>query len=294
MLGELAALSSAILWAVAVEIFSHHREAVPAVVTNLFKCGVAALLFLVVNLINATGVHIFSPEVGILVVSGFLGIGLGDTAFMSSLRYLDPTDALLLFMMAPVFASLFAFFTIGETLTLTQCTGIGIVLFGVCVAIYSKRSHVSAHAPLARKGVLLALTAAAAQGAGAVMSRYALTSSPLTPPMTSLIRLLSGLVTILLLIWIGVFKVRFEKKLQQPRLVFSHLLLATFLGTFVGIWCQQFALSRTSAGIAQTLSSTSPVFSSLIGIFRGRRVQLKFIVATAIVFLGIWLLLRAK
>ena len=41
---------------------------------------------------------------------------------------------------------------------------------------------------------------------------------------------------------------------------FGLLFVATFLGTFLGIWLMNAGLRYTHTGIASTLSSTSPIF----------------------------------
>jgi drug/metabolite transporter (DMT)-like permease len=60
--------------------------------------------------------------------------------------------------------------------------------------------------------------------------------------------------------------------LKEPNRLFL-LVLAAFMGTFLGIWLQQLSLKYAVAGIAQTLSSTSPLFVLPIAILLGEQVS---------------------
>ena len=65
------------------------------------------------------------------------------------------------------------------------------------------------------------------------------------------------------------------------------ILFAAFAGTYLGIWLQQTAIKFTAAGIALTLTNTSPLFVLPIAIWMGEQVSLRAIVGVAIAIAGI-------
>ncbi len=99
-------------------------------------------------------------------------------------------------------------------------------------------------------------------------------------------------------LWVVVFLLgRLRESLRPLRepTQFGWLLLATFLGTFLGIWFQVAGLRYTaSAGVASTLSSTSPLFVLPLAFFvlheslslRAILGALLAVVGVALLFLG--------
>jgi drug/metabolite transporter (DMT)-like permease len=73
--------------------------------------------------------------------------------------------------------------------------------------------------------------------------------------------------------------------------ILGAVVFAAFASTFLGIWLQQTALKFTAAGIAQTLSATSPLFVLPIVIWMGEVVSLRAFVGVVISLVGVGLLL---
>ena len=87
-LGQSLALMTAIVWACAVILFKKSGETVHPIALNLFKNILALVLFLPTLWIF--GETLFRPapagEYLLLMFSGILGIGVGDTLFFKSLN----------------------------------------------------------------------------------------------------------------------------------------------------------------------------------------------------------------
>ena len=70
----------------------------------------------------------------------------------------------------------------------------------------------------------------------------------------------------------------------------SQLITATFLGTYLGMWLQQTAFKFSQAGIATTLSSTSPIFILPFAILTKERLSPRAILGAFVAIGGVTLL----
>jgi drug/metabolite transporter (DMT)-like permease len=81
-----------------------------------------------------------------------------------------------------------------------------------------------------------------------------------------------------------------EFKLMRSPRFFAVLAGTSFASTFLAIWLQQIALKFTAAGIAQSLTSTSPLFVIPIAMARGEQVSSRAIAGVLMALGGVWLL----
>ena len=79
-------------------------------------------------------------------------------------------------------------------------------------------------------------------------------------------------------------------KHRQSKQMWGVLVLATFTGTYLGIWLQQVSLKFTEAGIAQTLFSTSPIFVLPMVVLLGERISFRAALGAFIALAGVGLL----
>jgi drug/metabolite transporter (DMT)-like permease len=290
MRGELAALGAAFLWSVATVLFGQVGKQVPPLVLNLAK-GVVAIALVVVTLIvlqrAPTGLD--GRAWGLLLVSGGLGIGVGDTLYFTSINRLGPRRALLLETLAPPLAALLALGLLGENLSLRDWAGIGLTLLGV-VWVISERLPAGASMVRPRWqdtvfGALAALTSAVA----AVLSRAALVDTAIDPLWGTLLRLTGGLI-ILLVILRNQGPLPTPRQILPNRRVLGWLVLAAFLGTYLGIYLQQTAFKFAATGIAQSLLATSPLFVLPLAAAMGDRVSLRAVGGALLALVGVGLL----
>lgn len=290
MRGELAALGAAFLWAVATVLFGQVGKQVPPLVLNLAK-GIVALTLVVVTLIvlqrAPTGLD--GRAWGLLLASGGLGIGVGDTLYFTSINRLGPRRALLLETLAPPLAALLALGVLGETLSLRDWAGIGITLLGVAWVI-SERLPTGATMRRPRwQDTIFGVFAALTSAVGAVLSRAALADTTIDPLWGTLLRLTGGLI-ILLVILRSQGPLPTPKQILPNRRVLGWLVLAAFLGTYLGIYLQQTAFKFAATGIAQSLLATSPLFVLPLAAAMGDRVSLRAVGGALLALVGVGLL----
>lgn len=231
--------------------------------------------------------------VGLLLLSGAIGIGLGDTAYFEALNSLGARRGLLMESLAPPLTALLALLFLQERLSGAAWLGIGLTVAGVAWVIIERSPDraIAHYRPL--RGVAFGLVAALGQASGAVLSRAALSTTDISPLWGTLIRLVAGL--LVLLLWLACKPpqlIRVGKEVGQLRSPhFLGIVTATaFASTFLGIWLQQTALKFAPAGIAQSLLATSPLFVIPIAVALGDRVSVRAVLGVLVAIAGIWLL----
>ncbi len=309
MTGELAALGAAFLWAVASIIFADITIHIKAINLNLIK-GLLACVFMIALLLSGSLLGAAEIRLGslfaisgqkllLLVASGMIGIGIGDTAYFACLRRIGPQKGLMLESVAPVIAALLAIALFSEYLPFSAWIGILLTTIGVILVIRLSRSPL--HYASSVVGILFGLAAATAQAAGVVLSRMALADGDVDPLASSLLRLAAGL--FILTLWLRVRScLSKDASKHQPigraivlisaQRLAGKMLLAVFIGTFCAIWLQQVSLRYTSAGVAQTMLAACPLFAMLIGVFQGQKQAAGVWLGLSLGLLGIGLLLR--
>lgn len=292
--GEIAALSAALLWAISSLLYVGLGKRMSPLWLNLSKSCIAIGLILLTLMLrqDASPQFDFGSFV-LLLLSGAIGIGFGDSVFFESLTCLGARRALLLEAIAPPLSAFLAVLWLQEQLGLTAWLGIVLTVAGVAWVVVERTPDQIQGQIQLKRGVLLGLLAAFAQASGAVLSRAALVDTTVSPLWSSLIRLVAGVVA--LLIWL-LGRQHSWQNLQplRARNFLLILVLASFAGTYLGIWLQQTALKYTATGIAQALVATSPLFIIPIAVATGERVSLRAIVGAIIALAGIWLLFLAK
>jgi drug/metabolite transporter (DMT)-like permease len=289
--GELAALSSALLWAIASVIYQRVGERIPPLELNLLK-GILALALLALTLFFA-GDPPASLEllaVGLLLLSGAVGIGLGDTAFFQALAYLGARRTLLLGILAPPLAALLALIFLDEHLTPGGWAGMTVTVVGVAWVVTERLPGSEETPQYLLRGIAFGLLATLAQASGVVLSRAAFVQTSVSPLWAATLRLAAGMV--ILLIWIPLAHQPLGRWRQKGHLgpLWGRLVVAVFFGTYLAVWLQQVALRFTSTGIAQTLFSTSPLFVLPLAAWSGEWVSARAVLGAVVALVGVALL----
>lgn len=291
--GELAALSAALIWAIASVIYIGMGRQLSPLILNLVK-GLIAIAFLLLTLLlqGEPLPPISLSAIGLLCLSGVIGIGFGDTAYFEALNCLGARRALVLEAAAPPLAAVMALVFLQERLGLGAWLGIALTIAGVAWVVV-ERTVAEGQPQRLWRGTVFGLLAALGQASGVVLSRAVLAGTTIDPLWSSLIRLVAG--GLVLLVWLSLQRRTWQdlKPLRSPR--FLLILTGTaFASTDLAIWLQQVSLKYATAGIAQALSATSPLFVIPIAIAMGEKISRRAIVGVLIALIGIWLLFSWK
>lgn len=291
MIGEIAALSTALCWAVAARMFRILGNHFSPLALNFWK-GLAAIgILLVITQFFVPPAELSNHAIYWLLFSGVIGIGLGDTFFFQALNKIGDSQSILVAeTLAPIFTALLAMAWISEWLTWQQWLGIAVVLFSVDVIIKIQKRHEQQTFVLS--GYVYAGLAALCQAVGAVISRDILTSTGVDAFNASQVRLLGGLAIIVLLM-IGT-KQRWLPSTDNAKRTWWFFAGATVIGTFAALYLQMVAFTYTKAAIVQTLFATSVILSLVVAKILGEKVNGKTVIWSVIALAGVAVLVGAE
>jgi drug/metabolite transporter (DMT)-like permease len=275
--GEAVCLLTALLWAVAVALFRGPVLAHGARAVNLVKLLLGATLqgLTVLALGQA---HVLSAAstrtILLLVVSGVIGLAMGDTALFGAVARLGVHRTLLLQTLAPIFAALVAWGWQGELPTPHELIGAAVILAGVALVVAPGRGQITS-TPATPKvatplvaGVLLGVLAAMGQGVGLVLAKEGMIEMPVVP--ASFLRLAAAAVGLTLLTATPLRVMQVRKLFTAPILL-RRVVPATLLGTYVALFLMMLGIALAPAAIAATLLSVSPIYGLLIDTFVHRQ-----------------------
>lgn len=291
IIGQLAALSAALFWALATLLYNRSSLHLSAAQLNLVKGLVACPLLLASLYLFGLGfeLDLQSPALWLLLLSGVIGITIGDTCYFSALRRLGPWHTILLEYLAPPFAAVLAWLFLKERLSLLEMIAAFTVIAGVIFVLSEKRMQ-STPMRISRPGLAFAIAAAWCQAVGLVMAFHALQAFDINALQAALVRLGGG--TLALTIGLIMFapKLLFTTKQALAKTRLLPLMVAIFFGTFMAIGLQQLAIAYVTPGIAQTLLATAPLFMIVISLIQGKPLSLRALGGTLLALAGIALL----
>ncbi len=141
-LGDLAALTTAVAWSVAVIFFRKAGLAVKPMLLNLYKSVIASLLFLLMLAISGES---WLPDLSAenwlrLMISAFFGITIGDLLFLASLERLGAGFQAIVDCMYAPFIIVLAFVMLDESLPAWTIGGGALVVSAVLVGASQRGS----------------------------------------------------------------------------------------------------------------------------------------------------------
>jgi drug/metabolite transporter (DMT)-like permease len=300
MIGEAAALGAALCWALGSHLFHRiGRDAeVPPGALNFGKC-VTALAML-----GATSIVVRGPSLpalpegtlGWLVLSGVLGLAIGDSAYFASMALIGVRRALLLLSTAPVLAAIGGAIFLHEALGVRDVAAIAAVLAGVAIVVNEQdaRPGPAITKERAAFGVLAGVGAGLGQASGSLTTRVAMNRG-VGSLDTATVRLVAGVLAMLLVATATRRLAPWTNTLARPRLL-AAIAGSAFVGTYGGMWLSQVAIGHASStAVAATLLATSPIFALPLGRWlEGERITPRALGGTALAIAGLGALTLGK
>ena len=274
-------------------------QRIPPLQLNFLKGIIAVILLVITIVIRGEFISGIPPlPLFLLLLSGIIGIGLGDVAFLAAINALGARRVLLIGTLTPPITAILATFFLQERLNSSAWCGILVTIIGVAWVVTERTPDANNNQNKdinLLQGISLGLLYAISGGVGAVLSRAAFASASVSPLWAALLRLSSAVIFLVGWGWLRTLKgVAFSfDSLNSSRPLGKTIMtaiFASFCGTFLGIWLQQTAIKLTAVGIASTLLQTSPLFVIPLAIWMGEKVTLRAIAGVLVAILGIGLL----
>ena len=289
MIGIISALGAAISWTYACFIWRSQTEKYKSLDINLVKNIVAFLIFLpsFINFNYSTDLkHII-----ILLLSGIIRIGLGDTFYLKSLQTIGTRKTLSVETLSPLIAAFLGGIFINENLTVKSWIGIFIISLSLFLILRKKTDFIAKNSTFIEKNnfriYLYPFLSVLCAVFGGLFSRIVFLESDLSPIHTTELRLLGAIIFLITLkrLRLNFYLSKLEKN-QQKR-----FLISIFLGTNVGILLQQIVFKSLPLGIGWTLLSISPIISLFFANKEEMKITNGIILFTGLLFLGLSLII---
>tara|TARA_B100000212_G_scaffold322279_1_gene281517 strand:- start:22 stop:906 length:885 start_codon:yes stop_codon:yes gene_type:complete len=289
-LGIFSALGASLSWTYACFVWrsqTHHNSSLDI---NLLKNLFAFIFFAPVFFIFQDIVEF--KFLILLLLSGVIGIGFGDTFYLKSLQLIGTRKTLSIEALSPIFAAFSGGLFINEYLSVKSWIGIVFVSISIIYILKNNNNLIDKNYNFytnyfAFRNYIYSFLSVICAVIGALLSRYVFLETNLNPLQTTEIRLLGSLI---FLIIISKFKVNFFiKDLKSTEKV--KFILSILLGTNIGIYLQQLVFKNLPLGIGWTILSTSPIFSLFLAKREEGKLSNKTITWTIFLFLGISLII---
>ncbi|MGB5107474.1 MAG: DMT family transporter [Candidatus Zixiibacteriota bacterium] len=292
--GELFALGTAFLWAFGSILFSYAGRRVGAFTVNAIRIPIAATFLTLLSLLIQR--EVFSPAIagqqyGWLTFSAFLGLIIGDGCHFRAMVILGPRVASLLAASTPIFAVVFSWLALDQSLGPIHLGGIAVTLAGlVWVSLERNAKTFGAEEGGSKvRGYMYAGIGAVGQATGLIAAKIGMQEN-LSPLSASMIRMMAATMMIWLVV-AGRGKIKKTVGDLSDRKARVAMLAAAVIGPVFGIWMSLLSIKLTKVGIASTLMSTTPLWIiPLVMIIHGERPSARAIIGTIITVGGVALL----
>ncbi len=259
MIGELCALATACCWSGSSIAFAEATLRAGTVRVNVTRLFLAAILLLLTIVLFAIPVNVSPSQMQNLALSGFLGLVFGDTFLFKSYEYNGARISSLVMSAAPAISAFFAYFLLGETLSIAAVIGMTVTTAGIVLVVAERTSDSKLTRRITTLGILYAFLGACGQAGGLITAKMALNAGPINGLTATFLRIISGLV---FLIPLAAFTGRLFHPLdffRRDRKALGLTFLGAVLGPYIGITCSLISIEYTKVAVAATIMATVPM-----------------------------------
>lgn len=256
-LGELSALLTAFLWSGTSFAFSSAAEKIGSLQLNINRMILASIFLISTILIMGYSIDLSQSQFINLVISGIIGLVIGDSILFKSYQLIGARISMLLMALSPGMSTFLAFIYLDERITFLGMVGIFVTITGIALVVLER--NVSSKYKITSLGIFYGVLGALGQSAGLIFAKMAFAEGHITGFVATFIRVFSSVIIMLPILLL-------LKKYKNPFRIFSNnksafgtTLLGTILGPFLGITFSLIAIENTKVGIAATLMSTMPI-----------------------------------
>lgn len=259
-IGEIAALFTAFSWTLVGIFFGEASKRIGSVSVNFIKL-IFGFIFLSITAFITRGL-MFPTDASLhawtwLTLSGIIGFFIGDYFMLKAYIEVGVRISLLMMATSPPMAALFGFIFLGEKISLVGIFGMSITMAGIVIVIMSKdTSGQKVKIRYSTRGLFYAFLGAFGQAVGLIFSKVGL--GDYNTFAATQIRIIAGFISFA--IFVTIRKQWGSIRLAiKDRQAIKYTLLGSIFGPFIGVTLSLVAIKYTSAGIASTITSITPI-----------------------------------
>jgi drug/metabolite transporter (DMT)-like permease len=270
ILGEFAALGAAISWAVAPILYRRALFKMKPISANIVRCASNAAVLVIILFAFGKAEALTSlpmETVAIIVSSGVIGLGVGDTLYMIGLNSVGVARAVPLAATYPLFSLVWATFLLGEPVTATAVLGASVILLGIWLLSKEKSENAAgAKGKPAFRGIVASLATAVAWSISITLMNAAVTMSNVDSIDVNY-AVVTARIAAMAVFMLALSPVLDKKHgfLKVKRSTLIELCVGGLVANGVGWLLMNYSFLNILEAQAVPISSTTPLFSAVAG-----------------------------
>jgi drug/metabolite transporter (DMT)-like permease len=283
LLGPTLALLANLFFSAASIFYTKYTRIYGASWVNAFKSTITLFFLLIaVPLFITLEYNDYRSLLG-LMLSGFIGLGVGDYFLFKAFFKMGASRTLILFGFQPIFISIFSNILFDQVIEINHYYAMLFML--VCLLLFSYENKQKSGS-FALSGLLFALIGVSLDTSGVIISRMSFDLSPgLNPLWGHLIRT-SGACLYFTLYQLGYKPLHLLKTFKGLKLIDKKILvLSAFFGTFLSLFFYLTAIKVGHVATITAISVTGPMFAAIFEHVADKRFPSKILLLALISFL---------
>ena len=284
--GEFFALSSALVWALAVILFRRSGETLPAFELNLFK-NFFGMVLLIPTILVVDGLQLpgfTARELLLVFVSGLIGIAVADTWYLKALNMMGASRTGIVSSLFSPFVIFLSAIFLGERLVPWQWLGFLLVMSGVLLVTWRTRRS-AVEATDVKRGVMYGVGAVFMMAAGVVMVKEILETRSFL--WTVELRVVGGVGGMLAYMLVSRQWQSVKHNFSQPQ-PWGTVMFASFLGAYFALLLWLSGYKLIDASVASVLNETNVSFIVFLAwLMLGERINRRKLVGLGLTSAGV-------
>lgn len=282
------ALGANFAFAWASVVFAHFSKTVSPLWTNAFKAIIALIGFSITYVI--IGVPGLPPSISLFsfLLSGFLGLCIGDWFLLKAFKELGASRALMLYGFQPIILGVSSFFLFQQKVEPHRFFAIFFLI--ACLFVFSFE-NLKKTGSWQVKGILIGLIAISLDACGVILVRYGFEMSPnLSALEVNFYRCVAAVFGFIALAQVRPIHLvdNFKKFKTKTKVA---IIAASFSGTFLSLMLYLSAVQTGHLATISSISITSPLFAEITECIVEKRLPSKFLILAFILFASGFLIL---
>ncbi len=276
------ALFSNLSFALGTQVFTHYSRSISSNWMNAFKATVGLVGYFL-TIIIFTGWHDISlSSSAFFLISGFIGLGIGDMFLLKSFSDLGPGRTLIVFGLHPLIVGSISYIIFGQEIGPRKF--IAIIFFILCLLTFA-REQFKATKSFQFRGLTYALIGVSLDACGVILTRAAFDNSPAVSGFEGNFYRALGAVSFYLIL--SRFKpLHFTQNfLKQTIKGRGMVIIGSILGTYLSLATYLLAVKSGNLATISAISITGSIFSSILECIIDKKWPTKYLMIAFFFFL---------